>query len=128
EEGSARTFCNTGGWSVIVQLSACPSPDTVILALLVTLTGFVDTETITYDAPAGTVACDGMPMIVGFEVVSDTALPPAGAGPVRSTSRLTTRPLTVEEGSARALCNTAGWSVRVQLSAYPIPDNVILPV
>jgi hypothetical protein len=126
EEGSVRTLCNTAGWSVRVQLTACPSPDTVILALLDTLTGVVDTETITYVAPAETVACDGMPMIAGFEVVSDTALPPAGAGPVRYTSRLTHWPPRVEEGSVRTLCNTAGWSVRVQLTACPSPDTVIL--
>lgn len=73
------------GFTVKVAWRVCPPAEAVMMVVEATDTSLLDTGKVTRFAPPGTVTLAGTVAASGFELESNTRLPPGGAVPLSIT-------------------------------------------
>jgi hypothetical protein len=68
-----------------VAVSVTPFREAVMITVSLFATSFVVNTNVVADVPAGTTACEGTDRLVGSLDASVTAVPPAGATPLKPT-------------------------------------------
>jgi hypothetical protein len=100
-----------GGVIVSTALFESPARAAVIVADVVLFTVPAEIVKVTVDAPAGTTTVAATAAAPGWLLETETAAPPAGAGPFRVISPAAACPLVIDPGVTETPVSTAGFSV-----------------